>query len=322
MNAIGRSLAVMLAMSALAIGAWSTDSPTTDLTSGKMDDAIRSLNAQISANAKDAEAYNLLNRVYFNLEDYDAAIKNGEKAVELKPNDAIYRLWLGKAYGEKADKVGPFNAMGLAKKAAAEFEKVVQLDPKDRRGWMALAEFYVEAPGIMGGGKDKARKLAQQVEATDPAVAAWIRGLTANKEKNWAEAESQFKGAVKASGGAAWTYLELAHYYGWGKRWDDFESAINSAMNSPKKSPADVYNAADLLIGRGRNFAGAAQILKNYIATGKKDEDGPSFRAHFLLGQLYEKQGNKPGAIEEYRASLSLAQNFRAAQEALKRLGA
>ena len=322
MNRIGRSLAVIVAVATLAAGALAADGTAIDLTSGKMDDAIRSLNAQISANAKNAEAYNLLNRAYFNLEDYDAAIKNGEKAVELKPNDATYRLWLGKSYGEKADKVGPFNAMGLAKKAAAEFEKVVQLDPKDRRGWMALAEFYIEAPGIMGGGKDKARRLAQQVEATDPAVAAWIRGLTANKEKNWTEAEAQFKEAVKASGGAAWAYLELAHYYGWGKRWSDFESAVNSALNSPKKSPADVYNAADLLIGRGRNFAGAAQILKNYIASGKKDEDGPTFRAHFLLGQLYEKQGNKPGAIEEYRASLSQAQNFRPAQEALKRLGA
>src|SRR4051794_33379636 len=102
MNALGRSLAVLFSIGALAIGALPTDSPATDLTSGKMDEAIRSLNAQISANAKDAEAYNLLNRAYFNLEDYDAAIKNGEKAVELKPNDPIYRLWLGKAYGEKA----------------------------------------------------------------------------------------------------------------------------------------------------------------------------------------------------------------------------
>jgi tetratricopeptide (TPR) repeat protein len=319
MKRIGKTLAVVLATAALAVGTWSADG--IDLTSGKMDDAIRSLNAQIKANAKNAEAYSLLNRAYFNLEDYDAAIKNGEKAVELKPNDPNYRLWLGKAYGEKADKVGPFNAIGLAKKAAAEFEKVVQLDPKDRRGWMALAEFYVEAPGIMGGGKDKARKLAQQVEPTDPAVAAWIRGMTAHKEKNWAEAEAQFKEAVKVSGGAAWAYIELAHYYGWGKRWNDLEAAVNSALNSPKKSPADVYNAADLLVGKGRNFAGAAQILKNYIASGKKDEDGPAFRAHFLLGQLYEKQGNKPEAVQEYRASLELAQNFRAAQEALKRLG-
>jgi tetratricopeptide (TPR) repeat protein len=322
MNRISRTFAVMLASAALATGTFAADIKGVDLTSGKMDEAIRSLNAHISANANDAEAYNLLNRAYYNLEDWDAAIKNGEKAVELKPDDANYRLWLGKAYGEKADKVGPFNAMGLAKKSAAEFEKVVKLDPKDRRGWMALAEFYVEAPGIMGGGKDKARKLAQQAEATDPAVAAWIRGLTANKEKNYGEAEAQFKEAVKASGGAAWAYLELAHYYGWGKRWSDFETAIGNALNSPKKAPADIYNAADLLVGRGRNFAGAAQILKNYIASGKKDEDGPTFRAHFLLGQLYEKEGNKPGAIEQYRASLALAQNFRAAQEALKRLGA
>src|SRR6266496_340429 len=143
MNRIGKLLAVMLAAAALVTGSWAADGTPIDLTSGKMDEAIRTLNAQITANSKNAEAYSLLNRAYFSLEDYDAAIKNGEKAVELKPNEATYRLWLGKAYGEKADKVGPFNAMGLAKKAAAEFEKVVQLDPKDKRGWMALAEFYV-----------------------------------------------------------------------------------------------------------------------------------------------------------------------------------
>jgi hypothetical protein len=39
-----------------------------------------------------------------------------------------------------------------------------------------------------------------------------------------------------------------------------------------------------------------------------------------LLGLLLEKQGDKAGAADEYRASLSLARNFGTAQEALNRV--
>jgi len=50
-------------------------------------------------------------------------------------------------------------------------------------------------------------------------------------------------------------------------------------------------------------------------------EEAPAFKAHYLLGTLLEKQGNKQAAAQEYRASLVLARNFGRAQEALNRLG-
>jgi tetratricopeptide (TPR) repeat protein len=322
MRIVNRLILNICLCAALVSSAIAADVPAAELwNSGRVDDTIRSLNAEV-ARGQNAEAYAMLSRVYYTLDDYDTAVKNAAKAVEIKPNEATYHFLLGRAYGQKADQAGALSAMSLAKKAAGEFEKALQLDPGDKAARRALAEFYTEAPGFMGGGRDKARKLADQSMTSDPSTANWILGLVANKEKQWVEAENRFKASVKASGGAASDWIELAHFYAWGKRWNEFESAMGSALSSNKKNPADLVNASELLIGTGRNFPAAAQALKTYLASPKKDEDYPAFRAHFLLGQLYEKSGDKKQAAEEYRAALTSAQGFRPAQDALKRLGA
>ncbi len=290
--------------------------------SGRMDDAIRALTAAVEANQQDAQSVYMLSRAYYSLEDFDSAIKYGERAVALKPNDSLYQFWLGRAYGEKADRASALSAMSLAKKAASAFQRSLQLDPNNAATRRALAEFYVEAPSIMGGGRDKARGLAEQVAGSDPAVSAWIRALVANKEKNWTEAETQFKNAVKYSGNASWAWLELARFYAWGKRWNDFEAAVGNALTSDKKKPADLFNAAEMLVGTGRNFPEAVKALNAYLASPQKDDEYPAFRAHYLLGQLHEKSGDKTKAASEYREALALAQGFRPAQAALKRVGA
>jgi len=46
-----------------------------------------------------------------------------------------------------------------------------------------------------------------------------------------------------------------------------------------------------------------------------------AFRAHYLLGNILEKQGDKQGAAREYRASLTLARDFTRARAALNRVG-
>ena len=63
-----------------------------------------------------------------------------------------------------------------------------------------------------------------------------------------------------------------------------------------------------------------SNILRRYLALNSKVEEAPAFKAHYLLGTALEKQGDKQGAAQEYRAALSLAKNFSRAQEALDRL--
>src|ERR1700742_5114908 len=127
------SFALLCALSAQAVFAASIPSngwePVhTDLTLGKADEAISLLGSSLTANPEDAEAHNLLCRVYYQEERWDDAIRECEIAVRLKPMDGSYHLWLGRAYGEKADSIHSIKAYGLAKKVRDEFERAVQLD--------------------------------------------------------------------------------------------------------------------------------------------------------------------------------------------------
>jgi len=290
------------------------------LTAGRADDAIRSLTQKTDSNAATAQDYNLLCRVYFSLEDWDNAVKYGERSVQLNPNVSSYYLWLARSYGEKADSVGALSAIGPARKSVAAFEKAVQLDPNDAGARHDLAEFYAIAPSIIGGGKDKARRLADEVATKDPVTAASIRAMVAARGGNDAEAERQYKLAISASGNSAQEWLEIANFYRRRKRFGEFENAVVQAMNSPKKRPQDLFDAGELLVAGGRNLPGAIRILESYIA-GPTSDTGPVFRAHYLLGRAYQGLGNRESAIREYKAALALAKNYKPAQAALRRIG-
>jgi len=84
-------------------------------------------------------------------------VVSAEKAVSLDPQKSLYHEWLGKTYGEKAGHAGMFSALSLAKKARKEFERAVELDERIFSAYQALIEFDCSAPGIAGGGEDKAR---------------------------------------------------------------------------------------------------------------------------------------------------------------------
>src|SRR5277367_2364619 len=166
------SIIVLLALVPSLSAADSADSKL--LAEGRVDDAIVSLQHRISGAPKDAESYNLLCRGYFALADWDKGISACEKAVALDPENSQYHLWLGRVYGEKADHSGFLTAAGLAKRVRGEFEIAVRLNPDSAEARTDLAEFYLEAPGIVGGGRDKAEAQAQKIAAIDPVRAGWV----------------------------------------------------------------------------------------------------------------------------------------------------
>lgn len=289
------------------------------LSKGKVDEAIQDVDARISANKNDAESLNLLCRAYYIVEDWDHAVDNCERAVEADPNKSAYHQWLGRAYGEKADHSSFITAARLAKKVRTEFEQAVQLDGTNLGARLDLAEFYLEAPGMMGGGEDKARTQATLIGKTNPAKEHWVYARIAEKNKDYATAEKEYRSAIDLSKGASDTWLDLAVFYRKRERYDDMESALHKATTGTVSPPEVLMDGADTLLRANRNPSFAIELLKRYLA-GPTVEEGPAFKAHYLLGTAFEKQGNKLGAAEEYRHSLALAHNYARAKEALKRV--
>lgn len=285
------------------------------LASGSIDDAIKTLSSR-----SDGASLNLLSRAYYEIEQWDNAVKNGERAVSASPDNALYHLWLGREYGEKASASNPMSAASLARKAKSEFELAVKLDPANVQAHADLAEYYTDAPSIMGGGTDKARDQAAQVAKYDQATSHWILSILAEKDKRYPDAESELRQAIKVAKNPAQYWMNLASFFRRRSRPDDMQNAITQAFAQPDKSAEVYYNAASEMLQSGRDFPSAVQYLKTYLSSNAMVEDAPAFRAHYLLGQIYEKMGNKPSAATEYKASLALASGFAPAQKALGRV--
>jgi len=301
---------------AIAAGA---DSPTDLLAAGRVDDAISALSGQISATPNDAASHNLLCRAYFAEGSWDRAISACEKAVSLQPNNGEYHLWLGRTYGEKADASNFFSAAGLAKKVRTEFERAVQLDPSNVGARTDLAEFYLEAPGIVGGGQDKARAQANVLAKLSPAKAHWIQGRIAEKNKDVSTAEREYRAAIDASNGGANAWLNLGLFYRKAGRLDDMHDALKKAAAAPMDQPEVLVDAASTLLRANRDLPFASQLVRRYLSSSTV-EQAPPFKAHYLLGTILEKQGDKEGAAKEYQAALTMAKDFGRAREALNRV--
>ena len=290
------------------------------LEEGRIDEAIASLQQQIKSFPNDAEAYNLLCRSYFTLENWDRGIAACEKATSLEPNNSLYHLWLGRIYGEKADGANFLSAARLAGKVRDHFETAVRLNPDSIPARTDLAEFYLEAPGIVGGGRDKAEAQAKLLDKLAPAKAAWVRGRIAEKVKNRGEAEKQYRAAIEASKGSSDAWFNLALFFRHLGRLPEMEDAINHAAVAQSGQPEALMDAAEVLFRTGRNLPAAAQLLRRYLSSKEKVEEAPAFKAHYLLGGILEKQGDKQAAAGEYSAALALARGFSPAQEALQRV--
>jgi tetratricopeptide (TPR) repeat protein len=303
----------------VACGLAAAQSPEDMLAAGRVDNAIAALDARLKTAPGDAESYNLLCRSYFVLGNWDRAISACEKAVGLDAGNSRDHLWLGRAYGEKAAQAHFFTAITLAQKVRSEFETAVQLSPSNVDARSDLAEFYLEAPGIVGGGQEKAAAEARSLATIDPAKAHWVTARIAQKNHDDGTAEKEYRAAVEASHGGALAWLNLAFFYRRSQRLDDMENAINHATSAQTNASEVLMEAAETLIGAGRNFPYAVQLLKLYLSS-PTVEQAPAFKAHYLLGTMLEKQGNREQAAEQYRDSLAMAKSFSRAQAALERL--
>lgn len=313
-------LIVFLAVFLVTVAVADSPSPEELLSAGRVDDAVKVLKGRVSASPNDAEAWHLLCRSYYAKARWDDAISSAKRAVALKPGSSDYHLWLGRAYGLKAESSSWFTALFLAGKVRAEFEKAVQLDANNVGAQSDLAEFYTEAPGIVGGGKDKARRQAEELARRDAAAAHWIKGLLAEKDNDLQTAEQEYRAAVTVSNGEGGRWLDMASFYRRTHRDDDMQRAIDQAISAEKKRGEVLYDAANILYQSDRNLPDAAKLLRRYLSSDQKVEEAPAFQAHYLLGSILEKQGQKKAALAEYRAALDLNSEYSDALNALKRL--
>ena len=288
------------------------------LTAGRVDEAMASLESEIAKSPSNAEAQNLLCRAYFMLDEWDRAVGACERARSLDPQNSRYHLWLGRVYGGKAEHAGFLSAAGLAKKVRTSFERAVELDLKDWEARADLADFYLEAPGIVGGGRERAQAQIDAMMPLNAMMAHLLQAKIAARNKDSATAEREYRAAIDSSHSGARAWFELGYFYFHANRLDEMEQAFRKVETAPPDRPDALRDAASVLLRANRDLPLAVRLLRKYLAY--PAEEAPAFKAHDLLGQILEKQGDRAGAAEEFRAALAMAHGYTRAQEDLRRV--
>src|ERR1035441_8492186 len=146
---------------------------------------------------KDAAVYELMGRNYYGQGEFKKATEALEQAAALGPGDSSVYLWLGRAYGRRAETSSMITAPGFANKARQYFEKAAQLNPTNLDAQSDLFEYYLEAPGFLGGGSDKASATAAQIARISPAEGYWAQAKLAEKRKEYSSAEAHLRRALE-----------------------------------------------------------------------------------------------------------------------------
>jgi Tfp pilus assembly protein PilF len=264
-----------------------------------------------------AEAQYWLGRIAYDEKELGEAETFFENAIEADGKRAEYHNWYGNTLAGIASDANLFKQGMLAPRMKSAWEKAVALNPGYIEPRQSLIQFYLQAPGMMGGSVEKAREMAHEIKKLKPAEGHRQLGNIYSREKNWEAAEKEYLAMVAAD---ASYQLVLANYYTsqkhYAKAFELFESAL-------KKNPDDMM--ATYQIGKtsalsGERLARGEECLKKYLAYQPKPNEPSHAGANMRLAQIFEKRGNKAEAKKLYEQALKSDASLKEAKDGLDRV--
>ena len=257
-------------------------------------DLLRAAQQRLQAQPEDPQAVLALGLLALQGTDSAArqtALQKAEACIEKQPAAAPCHYVLGTVLGVQAMSEGMMKAARSAGTVRTALGKAQELEPAWYPARSALAEFYLLAPGIMGGSTAKAQELARSAPSPEQA-----RLLEARIHMN----DRKFEAALK-------TLVELPATLPPSLQEDARQWALQASLG---------------LINAGN--AATAQPTLERLAREQPGEAGPTY----ALGRALAEQGGHDTALKLYEQSarlkgaerLPLAWRVGIAQQALGRV--
>ena len=273
-----------------------------------------------SAQADEAQAEFLLGKKSLEQNDARKAIDYLEKAVSLNPRSSEYYDWLGKAYGTQAERASKFKQPFLAKKTKSAWEKAIALDPDNIGAREDIIQYYLVAPGFLGGSKEKARQQSIEIKRRNAYRGTLVAAQVCAAVKDERCVESELKWVISTYPDSTLGYTSLTAYYASEKRFEQAFAVIDSRLKVKPSDPVALYSFGRTASMSGQNLERGEEALREYIAA--PPANGPSVaNAHYRLGLIAEMRGAKDVARREYETALQLNPYYKEAKKALKAIG-
>ncbi len=309
--------------------------------------------------AKPEDPYALLwmSRVKMAFNELEAGLELARKAAALKPGDPDFQAQLGMAAGQTAGGTeGKLKQFSLAREMKKALEASLAVKPDNEQAIQYLMQFYLQAPGFVGGGEGRAKELAARVQAARPVPGLLLQADIAFHAKNLEGAkafilealskdpkshEAQlymasyhlrqkpqaldaavacYRQAQAAKPKAILPYAQMAAILAEQGKWAELETTLAQARQAVPGNLLPYYSAGRNLLTENKHLDRAEGFLKAYLAQEAEGASPDHAAAHWRLGQLYEKLGRKADAQRSLAEALRLRPQFPNAKKDFERL--
>ena len=257
--------------------------------------------ARLAANPRDAVALAWMARTYTRAGDTKTALTLAERAVAADPDYAGGHLSIAEALGGEARKASVLRRLPIARRIRKALDTAVSLEPRNVAALSGLMRFYLEAPGVAGGSREKADATAARIGAIDAArgflaqaeiatdrgqrdrvealhlkavaangnnahARAALAALYVNDRAKQREAEAHAKALRALDAALVEPYQVLAAVYARGRRWNELDAVLAESDRHHPANLAALYAAAQVLRQSGADPARLARYARRYHA--------------------------------------------------------
>ena len=290
----------------------------------------------------DALSNFLLSQIRGAFGDRSTPLALAEKAVALDGRTAKYHRQLAEVLGVAAQRAGAFRQLLLARRFRGEIDAALSSDRRDLQALRDLMEFYLLAPGLIGGDPRKAVEVASGMGEIDAVEGLLGRARIAEFHKQVAAREALLRQAAdiqpatyKVRIALAQFYLEAGHsslsaakahasaarnldpgrvdacavlaaVYADRGEWSELDSTLAVARREVPDDPVPHYRAAERLVASGRDPIRAERYLRLYLSQEPEGNQPSASEARWKLGLALRAQGRAAEALAEFKESVRL----------------
>jgi tetratricopeptide (TPR) repeat protein len=244
----------------------------------------------------DALTQFLLSQIHNAFGDHESPLALAEKAVALDGSVAKYHRQVAEVTGVMAQHAGFLQQFMLARRFRHEIDTALALDARDVQALRDLMEFYLLAPGIAGGDRERARDTAARIARVDAvqgylaqARLAEAAGEPTREEAmrrqavvtgpshyrarvalaafllshgNWEAARQEASAAVKLDGLRVDAYAVLVGAHAHLDRMDELESVLAAAEKHVPDDLSPYFRAGEVLLDPGQDLERAQRYFR------------------------------------------------------------
>jgi len=326
-----RMKAALLLMAAAALGAQPAAQSRAEalIEAGHWKQARTLVEARLREAPEDPLAIYLMSQIRFAFGDADTPLKLAERALALDGGVAKYHRQVAEVTGVMAQHANVFQLISLSRRFKREIDAALALNGNDIQSLRDLMEFYLLAPGIIGGDKAEARAVAERIGSIDRAegfsaqarLAEFDKDVAkeetllrqaaeaapesykakielakfalAKERRNLEAAESAAREALKLDATRVDAYSILADVYASRGEWAKLEGLLADADEAVPDDLAPHYRAAEAMLRTGRNLNAAQRNLRKYLTLEPEGNEPAAANAREKLAAA--QSGGKPG---------------------------